>query len=58
MMGSLTTGMLQCMDTGPSGKIGWEGRSSVKHSIRQAHKCPLTINFLGFLQTYFGPSCD
>lgn len=63
MVGSLTTGVLQRMDTGPSGKIGWEGRLSLKLSVScqqasQAHKCHLTISFLGFLQVCFVPSCD
>lgn len=63
MVGSLTTGVLQCMDTGSSGKIACEGRLSVRHYIScqqvlQAPKCHLTLSFLGFLQMCFGPSCD
>lgn len=60
MVGLLTTGVLQCMDTGPSGQTSWEGRLSAKHFIScqqalQAGKRNLTISFLGFC---FGPSCD
>lgn len=63
MAGSLTTGVLQCMDTDSSGKIGCEGRLSVRHYIScqqvlQAPECHLTLSFLGFLQICFGPSCD